>query len=127
LGQIHSSTSEQAITYLYSKNYIFFYISCQYIILYTFRLIQNAISHNVPVICDVFLRAIKEMRSISSTQKNVVEQNSTKGVIARLLFCGTQTAEQAVCAYNPVICRFACFLYLINYSTYYSIQNIFLL
>jgi len=41
--------------------------------------------------CEAFLRA----------QKNVVEQNRTKGE-ARLWFCGTQTAEQAVCAYNPV-------------------------
>jgi hypothetical protein len=54
---------------------------------------SSGIAPNVPVICDVFLCAIKEMRSISSTQKNVAEQNSTKGVIARLLFCGTQTAE----------------------------------
>jgi len=41
---------------------------------------QNTMSHNVPAVCDVFLCAIKEMRSISSTQKNVAEQNATKGV-----------------------------------------------
>jgi hypothetical protein len=36
------------------------------------------ISPNVPVINDVFLCAIKDMRSISSTQKNVAEKNNTQ-------------------------------------------------
>jgi hypothetical protein len=35
---------------------------------------------NVPVIYDVFLCATKEMQTISSTQKNVVEQNTTKAL-----------------------------------------------
>jgi len=34
------------------------------------------------------------MRSILRAQKNVVEQNATKGE-ARLAFCGTRAAEQA--------------------------------
>jgi hypothetical protein len=38
------------------------------------------ISHNVPVVYDVFAVAIKELRSNSSNRKNVAEQNTTKGV-----------------------------------------------
>jgi hypothetical protein len=49
------------------------------LILYTYLYIPFGISPNVKVVYDVFGVAIKEMRSISSTQKNVVEQNSTKG------------------------------------------------
>jgi hypothetical protein len=37
--------------------------------------------------------AIKELRSNSSNQQNVVEENSTKGE-ARLLFSGTKGREQ---------------------------------
>jgi len=36
-------------------------------------------SHNVPAVYDVFLCAIKEMRSISRTQKNVAEKNRAEG------------------------------------------------
>jgi len=37
------------------------------------------ILHNVPAVTDVFLRPIRKMRSILRAQKNVAEQNTTKG------------------------------------------------
>jgi hypothetical protein len=46
-----------------------------------------------------FAVAIKEMRSIYSNRKNVVEQKSTKGE-AWLGFCGTRSAEQALSIYR---------------------------
>jgi hypothetical protein len=39
------------------------------------------------------------MRSIYSNRKNVVEQKATKGE-ARLGFCGTRSAEQALSIYR---------------------------
>jgi hypothetical protein len=67
------------------------------------------IAHNAKVVNDGFGVAIEELRSSSSNPKNVAGFSITvhltgtgsKGE-ARLGFYGTQTAEQAVCAYNPV-------------------------
>jgi len=55
-------------------------------------------AHNVPVVCDVFAVAIKELRSNSSNRKNVVEQNTTKGASPT----GVLRNPTEGSAYNPV-------------------------
>ena len=50
-------------------------------------------------VTDVFLCPIRKTRSVLRAQKNVVEQKPTKGA-ARLGFCGTRAAEQAVSCYR---------------------------
>jgi hypothetical protein len=52
-------------------------------------------AHNVPVINDVFLCAIKEMHSISSTQKNVAEQNTTKALAPTGILCSPSRRQAA--------------------------------
>jgi hypothetical protein len=48
------------------------------------------------------------MRSIYSNRKNVVEQKPTKGE-ARLGFCGTRSAEQALSIYRLLCAVFLLF------------------
>jgi hypothetical protein len=47
--------------------------------------ISKKMAHNVPVVCDVFLRPKKKPRSGYRAQKNVPEKNRTK---ARSADCG---------------------------------------
>ena len=44
-------------------------------------------SHNVPAVYDVFLCPIKETRRVSRAQKNVAEQNTTKGASPAGVLC----------------------------------------
>jgi hypothetical protein len=67
----HESVAE---TYLIHYLWVLFYES----ILYPFNFFVNnfptnlaAIAHNVPVVCDVFLRPMRETRRVSRAQKNV--------------------------------------------------------
>jgi hypothetical protein len=64
---------------------------------------QNTIAHNVPAVCDVFLRPIKKPRSGFRAQKNVPEKNRTKGV-ARLRFFVGQAAVGGA-AHTILLCE----------------------
>jgi hypothetical protein len=96
-----------------------FIIFCQYIFIQYFTKILGTISHNVPVVCDVFLRPIKKPRSGFRAQKNVPEKNRTKGV-ARLRFFVGQARYCGRSAYNPVM-RSSAVLHI--HLTFFAIIN----
>jgi hypothetical protein len=84
------------------KNSFCQYLLRNFFIPYILKPNWVGISHNVPVVCDVFLRPIKKPRSGFRAQKNVPEKNRTKGV-ARLRFFVGQAAVRRRSAYNPVM------------------------
>jgi peptidoglycan hydrolase CwlO-like protein len=60
-----------------------------------------AIAHNVPAVCDVFVRDKGIAKQFQRT-KNVVEKKRTKGE-ARLRFFVARAAERRRSVYSPVI------------------------
>jgi hypothetical protein len=73
-----------------------------YIIIFIFCLPVGKLSHNVPVVYDVFTVAIKECVSIPATVK-MWRRKTPQRRLRRLRFFGAQ-APKGRSVYNPVIC-----------------------